>query len=168
MTLASNPLKRFFRWLGPGLITGASDDDPSGIGTYATAGAALGYATLWTAIVTLPLMAVVQFLCAKVGLVRGQGLAGVLQQHYPRKLLYPAILCLVIANTINAGTDLGAIAAGINLLIPIPIHFLILPIALGLVALQLWGSYRLITNVFKWLTLSLFTYIVAAFLAKPQ
>src|SRR5512135_3303511 len=136
MTAASNPLKRFFRWLGPGLITGASDDDPSGIGTYATAGAALGYATLWTAIVTLPLMAVVQFLCAKVGLVRGQGLAGVLQQHYPRKLLYPAVLCLLVANTINAGTDLGAIAAGINRLIPIPIRWLILPIAMGLVSLQ--------------------------------
>lgn len=168
MAPASSPLKRFFHGLGPGLITGASDDDPSGIGTYATAGAALGYATLWTAIVTLPLMVVVQFLCAKVGLVRGRGLAGVLQRHYPRPLLYPAVFCLVIANTINAGTDLGAIAAGINLLIPIPISLLILPIALGLVALQVWGSYRLITKVFKWLTLSLFTYIAAAFLAKPH
>ncbi len=168
MTPVLNPLKRFFHGLGPGLITGASDDDPSGIGTYATAGAALGYATLWTAIVTLPLMVVVQFLCAKVGLVRGRGLAGVLQRYYPRPLLYPAVLCLLVANTINAGTDLGAIAAGINLLLPVPIHLLILPLALGLVVLQLWGSYQLITTVFKWLTLSLFTYIAAAFLAKPH
>src|SRR6187431_680340 len=101
--------------LGPGLITGASDDDPSGIGTYSVAGAALGFATLWTAIVTLPLMAVVQFLCAKIALVSGRGLAGVLRIHYRREILYPAVLCLIVANTINAGTDIGAIAAGINL-----------------------------------------------------
>ena len=97
--------------LGPGLITGASDDDPSGIGTYSIAGASLGFATLWTAIVTLPLMAVVQYLCAKIALVSGRGLAGVLRVHYSRKLLYPAIACLVVANTINAGTDIAAIAA---------------------------------------------------------
>src|SRR5881409_1103636 len=100
-----NPIKRFLMFLGPGLITGASDDDPSGIGTYATAGASLGFATLWTAIVTLPLMAGVQYICAKIGMVSGMGLAGVLRRHYSRKLLYPAVLGLVIANTINAGTD---------------------------------------------------------------
>ncbi|MGN6717072.1 MAG: divalent metal cation transporter, partial [Candidatus Binatia bacterium] len=91
----ANPLKRFLKLLGPGLITGASDDDPSGIGTYSIAGASLGFATLWTAIVTLPLMAVVQFLCAKIALVSGRGLAGVLRIHYQRKVLYPAVLCLI-------------------------------------------------------------------------
>src|SRR5213594_2067721 len=89
-----NPLKRFLLILGPGLITGASDDDPSGIGTYSAAGASLGFATLWTAIITLPLMVVVQFICAKIGLVTGRGLAGVLRHHYPRQLLYAAVLCL--------------------------------------------------------------------------
>src|SRR5438445_7151372 len=108
MMLERNPIKRFLKVLGPGLITGASDDDPSGIGTYSQAGASLGFATLWTALLTLPLMAVVQLLCAKIGMVSGMGLAGVLRTHYSRKLLYPAVLSLVIANTINAGTDIAA------------------------------------------------------------
>jgi len=148
-----------FQVASPGLITGASDDDPSGIGTYSTAGASFGFATLWTAIVTLPLMAVVQFVCAKIALVTGRGLAGVLLHHYSRKVLYAAVLCLFIANTINAGTDIGAIAAAINLIVPLPITVMVIPIAGIIVALQIRGSYRLIANVFKWLTLSLFTYI---------
>jgi NRAMP (natural resistance-associated macrophage protein)-like metal ion transporter len=164
----ANSFKRFLKLLGPGLITGASDDDPSGIGTYSIAGASLGFATLWTAIITLPLMAVVQFLCAKIALVTGRGLAGVLRIHYPRKVLYPAVLCLIVANTINAGTDIGAIAAAINLIVPIPPGVLIVPIALTLVAFLIWGSYRRIASIFKWLTLSLFAYVGAAFLAKPH
>jgi NRAMP (natural resistance-associated macrophage protein)-like metal ion transporter len=163
-----NPLKRISRVLGPGLITGASDDDPSGIGTYAVAGASLGYATLWTAPLTYPLMAAVQYICAKVGMVSGIGLAGVLRRHYGRRLLYPAVLALVVANTINAGADIGAIAAGVNLLTPIPIRLMVVPVALAILALQIWGSYRLIASIFKWLTLVLFAYIGAAFLAKPD
>lgn len=160
-------LRRFLAELGPGITTGAADDDPSGIGTYTTAGASLGFATLWTAILTFPLMAVVQFLCAKVGLVSGTGLAGVLRNHYSKKVLYPAVLGLVVANTINAGADLGAIAAGLNLLVPIPTTLMITPIALLIVGLQIWGSYRLIARIFKWLALTLFAYIGAAFLAHP-
>src|SRR2546430_4159116 len=99
----ANPVKRCVRVLGPGLVTGASDDDPSGIGTYAMAGASFGYATLWTALVTFPLMAAVQFICAKIGLVCRCGLAGVMRRHYPRLVVYPAVLALVLANTINAG-----------------------------------------------------------------
>lgn len=163
-----NPFRRFLELLGPGLITGASDDDPSGIGTYTSAGAAFGFATLWTAILTLPLMAVVQYICAKVGMVSGMGLAGVLRENYSRKLLYPALCGLIIANTINAGTDIGAIAAALNLFVPVPIKAMIVPIALIIVVLQIWGSYRLISRIFKWLTLSLFAYIGAAFLAKPH
>jgi NRAMP (natural resistance-associated macrophage protein)-like metal ion transporter len=162
-----NPLKRFLKILGPGLVTGAADDDPSGIGTYTQAGASLGFATLWTAIVTFPLMAVVQFLCAKIGMVSGMGLAGVLRRHYSRAVLYPAVLGLVVANTINAGADIGAIAAAINLLVPIPIVWMIVPIAVAIVAIQIWGSYKLISRIFKWLTLTLFAYIGAAILAKP-
>src|SRR4030095_3693624 len=90
------PIKRFLKRLGTGLITGAADDDPSGIATYSIAGASLGFTTLWTALVTLPLMSVVQFLCAKIGLVAGMGLAGVLRNYYSRWLLYPAILALVV------------------------------------------------------------------------
>jgi NRAMP (natural resistance-associated macrophage protein)-like metal ion transporter len=162
-----NPIKRFLNVLGPGLITGAADDDPSGIGTYSQAGASLGFATLWTAVVTFPLMTVVQFLCAKIGMVSGMGLAAVLRKHYSRAVLYPAVFALVVANTINAGADLGAIAAAINLLIPIPILWMIVPIALIIVVLQIWGSYRLISRIFKWLALTLFAYIGAAILAHP-
>jgi len=163
-----NPIKRFLMILGPGLITGASDDDPSGIGTYTTAGASLGFATLWTAPVTLPMMAAVQFICAKIGMVSGMGLGGVLRKYYPRWVVYMAISLLVIANTINAGTDIGAIAAAINLLVPIPALALVVPIAVGIVALQILGSYALISRIFKWLTLTLFGYIFAAFLAQPH
>src|SRR5438045_7847979 len=108
-----NSFKRFVRALGPGLITGASDDDPSGIGTYTTAGASLGLATLWTALMTLPMMAAVQFICAKIGMVSGMGLAGVLRNYYPRWLVLGTIVLLLVANTINAGTDIGAIAEAI-------------------------------------------------------
>jgi NRAMP (natural resistance-associated macrophage protein)-like metal ion transporter len=164
----SNSIKRFLRILGPGLITGASDDDPSGISTYAMAGASLGYATLWTAPVTFPLMAAIQFISAKIGLVSGRGIAEVIRLHYSRFALYLVVLSLLIANTINAAADIGGIAAGINLLLPIPIVSLVLPIGLSILALQVWGSYRLIARTFKWLTLALFGYIGSALMARPN
>jgi NRAMP (natural resistance-associated macrophage protein)-like metal ion transporter len=154
--------------LGPGLITGASDDDPSGIGTYAQAGAALGFASLWTALFTFPMMWSVQFMCAKIGMVTGSGLARVLRRHYPRWLLYPVVAGLFVANTINAGVDIGAIAAAINVLVPLPIGALIVPIAICILVVQIWGSYRLIAKIFKWLTLALFAYILSALFAKPD
>ena len=168
MNWKNNLIKSLLDRLGPGLITGASDDDPSGIGTYTQAGAALGYATLWTAIVTLPLMIVVQHICAKIGMCGGRGLAGVLRRYYSKKLLYPVVFGLVIANTINAGVDISAIAAAINMFVPIPIAAMVIPIAVAIVVLQIWGSYRLIVKIFKWLTLSLFAYVIAAFLARPD
>lgn len=166
--IEANRVKRFFKALGPGLITGASDDDPSGISTYAIAGAAFGFATLWMAWVTFPLMAAVQFICAKIGMVSGQGIAGVLREHYPRKLLYAVVATLMIANTINAGADILAIAAGVNLLIPLPVGALVGPIGVLILVVQVWGSYRLIVKIFKWLTLSLFAFIAAAILARPD
>ncbi len=168
MRREKNPVKRFFKVLGPGLITGASDDDPSGIGTYAVVGAALGFTTLWTALFTLPLMVAALLTCARIGMVSGMGLAAVLRRHYARNLLYVTVIGLVIANTINAGADIGAIAAAINLLIPIPIVALVLPIALTILALQIWGSYRLIAKTFKWLTLALFAYVGSAVFARPD
>src|SRR5262245_49456358 len=163
-----NKIKRFLKVLGPGLITGASDDDPSGIGTYATVGASMGFATLWMALWTLPLTITVQYICAKIALVTGRGLAGVLRQYYSRKLLYPIIVGLVIANTINAGVDIGAIAAAINIVIPIPMTLLVVPITLAILAFQIWGSYHLIAKIFKWLTLALLAYIGSAILARPD
>lgn len=129
-------LQQSLKVLGPGLITGASDDDPSGIGTYTTAGASLGYATLWTALFTFPLMTVVQYTCAKVSMVSGQGLATLIKKHYSPWITFPAVFALLIANTINLGADLGAVAAAINLFVPLPIPLLILPVTVILLALQ--------------------------------
>ncbi len=168
MKAERNPIKRFFKMLGPGLITGASDDDPSGIGTYAIAGATLGFSTLWTALFTLPLMISVLLTCARIGMVSGMGLTAVLRRHYSRNLLYLAVAGLVIANTINAGADIGAIAEAINLFVPLPIKLMIVPVAAIIVALQIWGSYRLIARTFKWLTLTLLAYIGSALFAKPD
>jgi NRAMP (natural resistance-associated macrophage protein)-like metal ion transporter len=161
-------IRRFLGMLGPGLITGASDDDPSGISTYAVAGASLGYAPLWTALLTFPLMASVQYICAKIGLVSGRGLAGVLREHYGRALLYPVVFILLVANTINAGVDIGAVASGINLIVPVPVAWLVFPVALVILALQIWGSYQMIARVFKWLTLSLFAYVGSSLLSQPD
>jgi NRAMP (natural resistance-associated macrophage protein)-like metal ion transporter len=113
-------------------------------------------------------MASVQFICAKIGLVSGRGIAGVLRRHYPRTLLYAVVLGLMAANTLNAGADILAIAAGVNLLAPVPVTALIAPIALGLLVLQVGGSYRLIARTFKWLTLALFAYVASAFFARPD
>ncbi|MBV8030961.1 MAG: divalent metal cation transporter [Betaproteobacteria bacterium] len=165
---ASSGFARFLRSLGPGLVTGASDDDPSGIGTYSLAGASLGFATLWTAVVTLPLMIAVQFICAKIGMASGRGLASVLRVFYPRSIVYPAVACLLVANTLNAAADLGAIAAAIGLVVPVRPAWLLVPIAAAILGLQLWGRYRLIVGIFKWLTVSLLAYVAAAFLARPD
>ena len=163
-----NALRRLGKALGPGLITGSADYDPSCIGTYAQAGAQYGFATLWTTIAMLPMQTAVQYMCAKIGLVTGKGLAGVLREHYHRAL-YPAVIALVIANTLNAGADIGAIAAAINLLVtPIPSIAFVVPVSLGIIALQVFGGYRLIDKVFKWLSLALLAYIGAALFARPD
>jgi NRAMP (natural resistance-associated macrophage protein)-like metal ion transporter len=161
-----NRIRRFISMLGPGLITGASDDDPSGIGTYSMAGAAFGFGTLWTAPLTLPLMAAVQYTCAKIGMVSGCGLTSILRKHYSPAIVYPAVIGLVVANVINAGADIAAIASAINLLIPISTSILVVVIAAAILGLQIVGSYRTIASIFKWLTLALFAYIGTAFFVK--
>jgi NRAMP (natural resistance-associated macrophage protein)-like metal ion transporter len=113
-------------------------------------------------------MATLQYICAKIGMVSGDGLGQVLRKHYPRWVLYPAMACLIVANTINAGADMGAIAAAFGLFLPVPAPFLLIPIAGLIIAFQVWGNYRLIANTFKWLTLSLFAYIGAALCARPD
>jgi len=116
-----NPLRRGLGILGPGLISGAADDDPSGIGTYAQAGAAFGFATLWLTVLTLPFMIAVQFLCARIALVSGRGLAGTIRRHYPRPLLWGAVVGLLVVNVITAGADIGAMAGAVSLFAPDPI-----------------------------------------------
>ena len=161
-------LRRWLLVIGPGVVTGASDDDPSGIATYAVAGASFGFATLWLTVVCLPLMASVQYISAKMGMVRGEGLAATLIKRYPRWLIYPAILALAVANTLNAGADIGAIGAAIELIVPIPIVVSVVPIAVGIAALQVFGSYRLIASVFKWLALALVAYVATAFFVRAD
>lgn len=164
----SNGLRRFFSILGPGIIVGASDDDPSGIATYSVAGASLGYATLWTALITYPMMTVVQFICAKIGLVTGKGLTRVLRDRFPSGAVYAIVLALAGANTLNAGADIGAIAAAINLLLPVKPIAIILPIGLVIVAVQVWGSYKIVASIFKWLALTLLAYIGSSIFARPD
>src|SRR5947209_13176412 len=113
-------------------------------------------------------MTVVQYICAKVGMVSGRGLAGVLKRHYSPWVLYPAVIGLLLANTINAGADIGAIAAALNLLVPIPLLVFIIPVSLLILAFQIWGSYRLLAKIFRWLTLALFAYIGSVFFTHPD
>jgi NRAMP (natural resistance-associated macrophage protein)-like metal ion transporter len=157
-----------YRSLGLGLITGASDDDPSAIGTYAAAGAALGPSFLWTAPATLPMMFAVVYLCSKLGQVAGKGLFAVIRDHYPRWLLFSVLLGVLIGNIIEAGADLGGMAAALNVIVPVPIGWIVAAITLVILALQIWGSYTLIRSIFRWLALALLAYIGSAILAKPE
>src|SRR5450759_5269653 len=160
--------RRFFSILGPGLITGAADDYPSGISTYSVTGAAFGYTPLWTALFSFPLMAAVQIMCAPLGMVTGRGLAGVVRLHYPRWVLWGACALLVTANIVNIGADLGGMADVTELMTGVNSLFWTPAYAVLIVALLFWTSYRTIARIFKWLTLVLFAYVVAAFLAHPD
>jgi NRAMP (natural resistance-associated macrophage protein)-like metal ion transporter len=160
--------RRFFSNLGPGLITGAADDDPSGISTYSVTGAGFGYAPLWTAIFSFPLMAAIQIMCARLGMVTGLGLAGVIRVRYPRWVLWGSCALLVVANIVNIAADLGGMADVTQLLTGVRSFYWTPVYALVLVWLLFWTSYRTIARIFKWLTLVLFAYIAAAFLAHPD
>jgi NRAMP (natural resistance-associated macrophage protein)-like metal ion transporter len=165
---ARQRVRRFFAELGPGLITGAADDDPSGISTYSVAGAAFGYASLWTALLSFPLMAAVQLMCARLGMVSGRGLASVIRRRYPRRVLWGACALLVIANVINIGADLGGMAAVSEMVTGVKAVFWTPLYAGFIVSLLFWSSYRQIARIFKWLTLVLFAYVLTAFLAHPD
>jgi NRAMP (natural resistance-associated macrophage protein)-like metal ion transporter len=157
-----------FRAVGLGLITGAADDDPSAIGTYAAAGAKLGPAFLWSAPVTLPMMFAVVYLSSKLGQVSGKGLFDVIRDHYPRWILNLSLAGVLIGNTIEAAADLGGMAAALNLLVPIPERVIVLGVGAAILSLQVWGSYTFIRNVFRWLALALLAYVGSALLARPD
>src|SRR5256712_3710684 len=151
----------FLHLLGPGLITGASDDDPSGIGTYSQVGSQFGYGLLWLALFTFPLMSAVQELCARIALQTGVGLGASLRRKFPRWLVAIAILGLLAANTFNVGADLGAVAAAGSLLSRGAVHalWLVAPVALLIIVLQVFATYATIFKIFKWLPLALFAYV---------
>lgn len=157
-----------FRSLGMGLITGAADDDPAAIGTYAAVGASLGPSFLWTVPVLFPMMFSVVYLCSKLGQVAGEGLFAVVKNHYSAWVLYPILVCALAGNVIEAGADIGGMAAALNLVVPIPIWLIVTVISVVTAGLQIWGSYTLIRNIFRWLALVLLAYVGAAFLAKPD
>ena len=156
------------RSLGLGLITGAADDDCSAIGTYAQAGAQFGYSILWTAPVTLPMMVAVVYLSGKLGQVTGQGLFSVLRSHAPRWLLYTILTGVIIGNIIEAGADIGGMAAALGILVHVPRTFILLGVTTVALILQIWGSYTIIRNVLRVLAMSLLAYVISAFLAHPK
>jgi len=159
---------RFFANLGPGLITGAADDDPSGISTYSVAGAVFGYSFLWTALLSFPLMAAVQLMCARLGMVTGRGLGGAIRLRYSRWVLWPACVLLIVANVFNIGADLGGMANAMEMGTGIRSYYWTPFFALLITGLLIWTSYNLIARVFKWLALVLFAYVITAFLARPD
>jgi NRAMP (natural resistance-associated macrophage protein)-like metal ion transporter len=163
-----NPLVRYLRVLGPGLVTGASDDDPGGITTYSIAGASLGYGMLWTAVATLPLGIAVQLTCARIGLVSGLGLAGAVRRHYPRSFLYAACGLLLVANVFNISADLGGMADAAEMLTGLPSLVFVPVFGLSSLAIIIWTSYATFARYLKWLTVVLLAYIAAGFLARPD
>jgi NRAMP (natural resistance-associated macrophage protein)-like metal ion transporter len=161
-------VQQFLKELGPGLITGAADDDPSGISTYSVAGASYGYATLWTALVSFPLMAAIQLMCARLGMVTGCGLASVIRTRYSRWVLWFACALVIVANVFNIGADLGGMADAMQMITRVPSYYWTPFFAALIVGLLFWTSYRTMARIFKWLTMVLFAYVITAFLAHPN
>jgi NRAMP (natural resistance-associated macrophage protein)-like metal ion transporter len=161
-------VRRFFAFLGPGLITGAADDDPSSVGTYSVVGAQLGTSILWTAFITWPLIAAIQMICARIGIVSGRGLARALDEKFPRPLVAAASLGLLAANTITVGADLSAMADASEMLTGLNSHYYVVffgvIIGLGTVLF----CYRRIANLLKWFAFSLFAYALTAFVVHPN
>jgi NRAMP (natural resistance-associated macrophage protein)-like metal ion transporter len=170
-TLTHDPVKqptrpKLFQVMGPGLITGASDDDPSGIATYSQVGAQFGYGLAWTLLFSYPLMAAIQEISARIGRVTGCGIAGNLRRHYPRWLSTSVVSLLLIANIINLGADLGAMGAALKLLISGPALLYVCGFGLLSVALEVFTRYARYVSILKWLSLSLFSYVICAFVVK--
>lgn len=156
-------LSRGFKQLGPGLVTGAADDDPSGIATYTQAGAAYGYQMLWMTLFMLPMMIVIQEISGRIGLVTGRGLSRVIAEHYSRWLMYFAVLCLVFANVVNIGADIGGMAAAAQLFVDLPFAWLTMFFTIGMVLIQIFMPYKRYSKILKYLSFSLLAYIVTAF-----
>jgi NRAMP (natural resistance-associated macrophage protein)-like metal ion transporter len=155
--------KRYWQVLGPGLITGASDDDPSGIGTYSQVGAQFGFGMLWTMLFSFPLMVCVQLICARIGRVTGEGISGNLRRHYSARVLFPIVVLLLVANTINIAADLGAMGSALQLLVGGPAIAYTVFFAIVSLVLQVFVPYHRYVFVLKWLSMALLAYVAAAF-----
>ena len=159
-------LKKLLGKAGPGFVTGAADDDPSGIATYSQTGAIFGYGQLWLVWLTCPSMIVIQQMCDRIGMVTGKGLAGVILEHYSKRVLYVTVSLLVIANTINIGADLGAMASSAQMLLGLPFFLWLILITGSIIVLEIFVPYRIYSKFLKYLTLTLFSYILAAFVVR--
>src|SRR6202000_2829234 len=148
-TPAKRKFWRFLTLLGPGLTTGAADDDPSGIATYSQTGAQFGYGQLWTALYMLPFMTAVQEACARIGLVTGKGIAAIVKEHYSKPVLYAVVGLVVIANTKNIGADIGAMASAAQLLIPVPFVILTLFFTALILVLEIFTNYKVYSRILK-------------------
>src|ERR1700761_7358846 len=156
--------KGFWRILGPGLVTGAADDDPSGIATYSQTGAQFGYGQLWTALYMLPLMTAVQEACARIGLVTGKGITTIVKERYSKAVLYTVVGLVVIANVINIGADLGAMASAAQLLVPVPFIVLTLLFTIIILLLEVFTNYKVYSKILKWLAITLLAYPITLFI----
>ncbi len=160
-------IRKFFGILGPGLITGAADDDPSGISTYSVAGAATGYSMLWLMLISTPMMSVIQGMCARISMVNGEGLAAIMRKRLPLWLAYGLACLVIVANTFNLGADIGGMADALHLVVPVPVASLVFLFGIALIAAQAYLPYARIAQIFKWLTLALFAYVITAFIVHP-
>lgn len=169
--LLANPWQKsklFVRALGPGLITGVSDDDPSGIGTYSSVGAKFGLAIIWMAAWLLPIMLAIQETCARIGIVTNRGLASVLKKYYQQWVVFLAVVLLIVANVANIGADLGAMAASVKMITGLNYYFSAIVFAVIIILVEVFVDYRLYAKMLKWLTLSVFAYIIAGFMIQPE
>jgi NRAMP (natural resistance-associated macrophage protein)-like metal ion transporter len=159
---------KFLTLLGPGLTTGAADDDPSGIATYSQTGAQFGYGQLWTALYMLPFMTAVQEACARIGLVSGKGIAAVIKDNYSKTVLYSAVALVVLANTINIGADIGAMASAAQLLVPVPFVIITLFFTALILVLEIFTNYKVYSKILKWLALALLSYPITIFIVHQD
>jgi len=160
-----NRIELFFADLGPGLITGCADDDPSGISTYSVTGATFGYGLLWTALISFPMMVAVQTMCGRLGMVTGRGLSGVVRRRYSKWVLWGACLLLIVANVINIAADLGGMGDATQMLTGVSSLFWTPVYTAVIIGFLFWSSYRQIARIFKWITLVLLAYVATAFFA---
>jgi NRAMP (natural resistance-associated macrophage protein)-like metal ion transporter len=157
-------LKKLLKIIGPGFVTGAADDDPSGVATYTQTGAQFGYGQLWTALFMLPFLVAIQEAAARIGAVKGQGIAAVIKQYYSKKVLYVVVWLILIANTINIGADIGAMAAAAQLIVPVPFVLLTLFFTVIILILEIFTSYKVYSNILKWLAITLLAYPLTVFI----
>lgn len=161
-------VKKLLKVIGPGFITGASDDDPSGIGTYSQTGAQFGYSQLWLAFFTIPFMSIIQEICGRIGMITGKGIAVIVRDHYAKPILYVSVALLLLANTINIGADLGAMASSGQLIFHLPFIVWLVAMTAVTILLEVFVPYPTYSKILKYLTFSLFAYIVVAFMVKQD